>query len=60
MMKDLIRKTAALEVGEELYRNYLSSFPTAEQIGEIVNALDPYKDFEVHETINGYLIKRVK
>lgn len=60
MMKNLIRKAAALQVGDELYQNYLSSFPTPRQISEIVNALDPYKDFEVHETINGYLIKRVK
>lgn len=54
VIRELMEKVAALEVGQEHYQNFLSALPKAEELRQLANGLSPDMDFKVFETINGY------
>lgn len=60
VLRELLEKVVALEVGQELYQNFLSSLPTTRELEEIVNGIDPDTGYTVHETINGYRFIRTR
>lgn len=60
MLKDLMERVVALDVGEELYQHYLSALPPVNELRELANGISPEMDFTVHETINGYRFIRTR
>lgn len=54
VIRELMEKVAALEVGQEHYQNFLSALPKTEELRQLANGLSPDMDFKVFETINGY------
>lgn len=47
----------SLNVGEEMYRAYNSFLPKTSDLRDALNSLEDMK-FEMHDTINGYTVKR--
>lgn len=60
VIRELMEKVAALEVGQEYYQNFLSALPKTEELRQLANGLSPDMDFKVFETINGYGFIRTK
>lgn len=60
VLKELMQKIAALEVGQEHYQIFLSSLPRTAELRELANSLSPDMDFTVYETINGYRFIRTR
>lgn len=52
-----MEKAVALEVEETMYLHFRSELPTVEEMRELLSGTE--KEFEVHETINGYTVVRV-
>ena len=47
----------SLKVGEEMYRAYNSLLPKTSDLRDALNSQEDMK-FEMHDTINGYTVKR--
>ena len=47
----------SLKVGEEMYRAYNSLLPRTSDLRDALNSQEDMK-FEMHDTINGYTVKR--
>lgn len=60
LLKELMRKVAALEVGQEHYQCYQSALPRTSELRVLANSLSPDKDFTVFDTINGYRFIRTR
>lgn len=60
MIRELMEKVAALDVGEELYQHYLSALPPTSELRDLANGISPDMDFAVHDTINGYTFRRTR
>lgn len=60
VIRELIEKVAALDVGQEHYQHYLSALPKTAELRELANGLSPDMDFSVFETINGYRFVRTR
>lgn len=58
VLKDFVEKVLRLDIGEELYQHYLSTLPKTPLLRELLNGLDPSKDYSISETINGYRVVR--
>lgn len=60
VIRELMEKVAALEVGQEHYQHFLSALPKADELRDLANGLSPDMDFNVFETINGYRFIRTR
>ncbi len=60
VLKELMQKIAALDVGQEHYQVFLSALPRTAELRELANSLSPDMDFTVYETINGYRFIRTR
>lgn len=60
VLRELLEKVVALEVGQELYQCFLSALPNTRELQEMLNGIDPDIDYTVHETINGYRFIRTR
>lgn len=60
VLKEFVEKVIVLEVGEEFYQTFLSALPKTPLLRELLNGLDPERDFSICETINGYRVKRTR
>lgn len=56
-VKKFLEDAHSLKVGEEMYRNYDSNLPFVSELRDSLNSLEDMR-FEIHETINGYTVKR--
>ena len=55
VIDDFSEKNNALEVGEERFQSYNSLLPNVKVIREMLSP-----DFEVINTVNGWIIKRLR
>lgn len=55
VIDDFSEKNNALAVGEERYQSYIHSLPNTEVMREMLGP-----DFKVINTINGWIIKRLR
>lgn len=53
--REFVERNRALAVGEERYQNFLCSLPKTAELRRMMG-----EDFEIHETINGWMIKRLR
>jgi hypothetical protein len=60
LIRELMEKVAALEVGQEHYQHFLSALPKTDELRQLANRLSPDMDFNVFETINGYRFIRIR
>lgn len=60
LIRELMEKVAALEVGQEHYQHFLSALPKTDELRQLANRLSPDMDFNVFETINGYRFIRTR
>lgn len=60
LIRELMEKVAALDVGQEHYQHFLSALPKADELRQLANRLSPDMDFNVFETINGYRFIRTR
>jgi hypothetical protein len=60
LIRELMEKVAALEVGQEHYQHFLSALPKTSELKDLANGLSPDMDFNVSETINGYRFIRIR
>lgn len=60
VLREFVEKVIALQVGEELYQVFLSALPKTPLLRELLNGLDPERDFSICETINGYRVRRTR
>lgn len=60
VLKELMEKVAALDVGQEHYQIFLSALPRTAELRDLANSLSPEMDFTVYETINGYRFIRTR
>ena len=60
LIKELMEKLAALEVGQEHYQHFLSALQKTEELRSLANGLSPDMDFKVFETTNGYRFIRMR
>lgn len=56
-VKEFLEDAHSLKVGEEMYRAYNSLLPKTSDLREVLNSQEDMK-FEMHDTINGYTVKR--
>lgn len=60
LIRELMEKVSALEVGQEHYQHFLSALPKTDELRQLANRLSPDMDFNVFETINGYRFIRTR
>jgi hypothetical protein len=60
VIRELMEKVAALEVGQEHYQPFLSALPKTSELKDLANGLSPDMDFNIFETINGYRFIRIR
>lgn len=60
VLREFLEKVVALEVNEVFYQNFLSALPKTHLLRELLNGLDPERDYTICETINGYSVKRTR
>lgn len=58
VLKAFVEKAYALEVGEEMYQNFLSSLPTVPELRKLLNEESSPLRFKIWQTINGIMVKR--
>ena len=56
-VRQFMTDASSLKVGEEMYRPYCSDLPFANELRDGLNSMEDMS-FELHETINGYTVKR--
>lgn len=56
-VRQFMTDASSLKVGEEMYRPYCSELPFANELRDGLNSMEDMR-FELHETINGYTVKR--
>lgn len=56
-VKEFLEDAHSLKVGEEMYRAYSSLLPRTSDLRDALNSQEDMK-FEMHDTINGYTVKR--
>lgn len=55
VLKEFVEKNNALEVGEERFQCHLASLPDTSKMREMMGEC-----FHIYETINGWIIKRLR
>ena len=60
VIRELLVKVAALNVGQEHYQPFLSALPPTVELRRLANGLSQDMEFNVFETINGYRFIRIK
>lgn len=58
VLREFVNRTFALKVGEEFYQHFLTSLPTVQEMRQLLNETGTDIRFDIHETINGYTVKR--
>ena len=59
VVKDFVTKAYALEVGDEFFQCHLSALPEAGELRQLLNEESSTMRFDVWQTVNGTIVKRV-
>lgn len=55
VLKYFVERNTSLAVGEERFQCYIASLPSTAEMREMMG-----EDFEIFETINGWIIRRLR
>ena len=59
VIREFCTKAYALEVGEEMFQCHIACLPNVPELRSMLNDKSSTKKFEVYQTINGTMVKRL-